>query len=495
MRVIQLELPNESVPTAKEVLWAEDVDHIHTDATDSDGHTVLEFPVPRQAVEPVLNKLREADVPVDDGYRVTLHADVAQTPNLPNLVSRFVKGNEESDYIAREELVARAEGMDPNSFTYYVMTLVGVIVATSGLLMNSPAVVVGSMVVAPQLGAALTSSVGIVVSDREMIVRGLGSQILGLSLGLVGSVIFGLFLRWTKFVTPVLDLGAISEIGGRVSPGVLSVIVAVAAGTAAVMSLASHETPSGALVGVMVSAALIPAAATAGLGVAWGLPRVALGATALLMINVVIINLTGPVVLWLIGYRPDDWVETPIQWCGSARDTVRTLPNYASSVVAVGILVIAAMGGGVAFSQQITYEQAVKSSVDTVLDDPKYDDVELTAVSVEKDYLTANGRANKVQLEINTEGEEYPDLDKALQRAIFRDTGYSTDVVVERATTTQETSKQSDQQSNSESASKSKADVDAAASLQSSIDVASDDMPDVHAGSVSIQTHVGPAGS
>lgn len=487
MRVIQLELPNEEVPTAKEVLWDEDVDHIHTDATDEDGHTVLEFPVPRQAVEPILDRLREADVSVDEGYRVTLHADVAQTPNLPNLVSRFVKSNEESDYIAREELIARAESMDPNSFTYYVMTLVGVIVATSGLLMNSPAVVVGSMVVAPQLGAALTSSVGIVVNDHEMIVRGLGSQIAGLSLGLVGSILFGLLLRWSKFVTPVLDLEAISEIGGRVSPGVLSVIVAVAAGTAAVFSLASHETPSGALVGVMVSAALIPAAASAGLGIAWGLPRVALGASALLMINVVIINLTGPIILWLIGYRPDEWYDFPIEWRGDARASVQTLSRYTSSVLAVSVLLVAATGGGVAFSQQMSYEQAVKSSVEQVLDDPRYDEVELMQVEVDKDYMSANGRENKVKLEISTSGSEYPELDRELQQEILHDTGYVTEVVVERSTTTQNSSQRSDSTAGADTWGDDR-------SQQAASDLAVDEGPDTPVRSLGGQT-VGTRGA
>ncbi len=440
MRVIQLEVPNERVEVAKRVLRREGIDYIVTDATGETGGIVLEFPIPRQAVEHVLDELRAEDVPVDEGYRVNFHADVARTPNLGSLIARFVKGNEESDYIAREELEARAHDMDPNSVTYYVMTLVGVIVATSGLLMNSPAVVVGSMVVAPQLGAALMSSVGIVVNDREMIVDGLSSQVLGLSLGLIGSILFATALRSTMLVTPVLNIAAISQIGGRASPGALSVIVAVAAGTAAVFSLASHETPSGALVGVMVSAALIPAAATAGLGIAWGLPRVALGASALLIINVVVINLTGPIVLWLLGYRPNGWRERPIAWRRNVRETVRGASQYTPSIVAVCLLVGAVAVGGIAFSQQISYEQSVKSSVDGVLDQPKYDRLELKQVDVVKDYLSMrNNRPNQVTIAIGTQGEEYPGLERVIQRRILQDTGLPVSVSVERTSTNEST--------------------------------------------------------
>lgn len=440
MRVIQIAVPSRRLEATTDVLDEEGIDYIVTDATGPEGEPIVEFPIPRQAVEHVLDELRDVGVPVDDGYRVNLHADVAQTSNLDAMVSRFVRGREENDYVAREELRARALDTNPRSVTYYVMTFVAVVVATSGLLLNSPAIVVGSMVVAPQLGAALTSSVGIVINDREMIVDGLGSQVVGLALGIVGSVAFAILLRSTMLITPVLNIGAISQIGGRVSPGVLSVVVAAAAGTAAVFSLASHDSPSGALVGVMVSAALVPAAATAGLGVAWGIPRVAFGALALLLINVVTINLTGPFVLWLLGYRPEEWTTAPIRLERSLGDTLRTVRRYAPAAVAVLLLVGTMATGGLAFSHQVTYEQSVKSSIDEVLDRPKYDQVQLKNVQVTRDLPGPSGSGqSQVTIDIGTQGKTHSNLDRTIKRQILRDTGLPVSVSVRR-TSNQSTS-------------------------------------------------------
>jgi uncharacterized membrane protein len=57
----------------------------------------------------------------------------------------------------------------------------------------------------------------------------------------------------------------------------------------------------------MVAAALIPAAATVGIGIAWNLPVVAAGAALLLVSNFAAINVVAPVVLWLLGYLPTGW--------------------------------------------------------------------------------------------------------------------------------------------------------------------------------------------
>ncbi|WP_458191164.1 DUF389 domain-containing protein [Haladaptatus sp. NG-WS-4] len=195
MRVIQIEVSDDKIDSAKRTLNDEGIDYRITDIQDKNGDNLVEFPIPRQAVEYVLDELREAGIQVDDEYRVNLHAEVAKTKNIDNIIERFVKDEKKSNYISREELIARARNSTSSSFTYYLMTLLGVIIATSGLLLNSPAVVVGSMVVAPQLGAALMASVGIVTNDREMIVNGFSEQVAGLGLGLVGATIIRIRLR------------------------------------------------------------------------------------------------------------------------------------------------------------------------------------------------------------------------------------------------------------------------------------------------------------
>jgi uncharacterized hydrophobic protein (TIGR00341 family) len=422
MRVIQLKVARHEKETVKEVLEAEDVSYVTTDATSEEGAVVvIQFPIPRQAVEHVLEELRDAGINVDGQYRVSLRADVARTESIDTLIERFVKGTADDDYIAREELESRARDMNPSVVTYYTMTLLGVVVATSGLLLNSPAVVVGSMVLAPQLGAALMASVGIVVNDREMIVRGLASQVAGLALGLLGSVAFGAVVRSTMVVTPVLDITALAQISGRTAPGPLTVAIGVAAGVAAVFGLVAHDSPSGPLVGVMVSAALIPAAATAGLGISWGRPRAAIGALVLLVVNVVSINLSGPVVLWLLGYRPEQW-----------GDGTREVAHYAPSLLAGLLLLGGLVVSGAVLSQQISYEYEVKSSVTDVLDSERYRDIELRKVSTRYVDLGLVDSPQQVVIVISqSSNRTHPELDATLQRRVANDTGVDVTVLVE----------------------------------------------------------------
>jgi uncharacterized hydrophobic protein (TIGR00271 family) len=356
---------------------------------------------------------------------VNLHADVVQTRNLDGLIERFVKGKEESDFIAREELKARARDMNPSIVTYYAMTMLAIIVATSGLLLNSPAVVVGSMVLAPQLGSALTASVGIVTNDRDMIIDGLASQITGLGLGLSGSIAFAIVLRSTLVVTPRLSIATLPQIGSRVSPGLLSILISLAAGAAAVFSLVTHDSPSGPLVGVMVSAALLPAAAVAGLGVAWGLPRVAIGATVLLGVNVVSINVIGPVLLWVLGYRPMNWND-------KSRGVFESVSHHAPALFALLLLVGGFFGAGSVLSQQINFEQDVRSSVDTVFDRGEFESLELRDISMEYvDFGLVDTPHTITVVIADSTNDTYPDLDDTLQERIATDTGLSVDVEVE----------------------------------------------------------------
>lgn len=49
-----------------------------------------------------------------------------------------------------EEIRAKAIKLNPGQRTYYAMTLLSVLVATVGRLLDAPAIVVGSMVIAPR---------------------------------------------------------------------------------------------------------------------------------------------------------------------------------------------------------------------------------------------------------------------------------------------------------------------------------------------------------
>ncbi|EMA59253.1 DUF389 domain-containing protein [Halorubrum lipolyticum] len=330
---------------------------------------LVEFPLPDQAVEHVRDRLDETGV--TGRYFVTVSAESARTERFDALEDRFITGTEEGDSISPAELRSKALSLHPDPAAYYVMTVISALVAVSGLLLDSAALVVGAMVIAPQVGSALTASVGAVMRDWSMLERGLRAQLLSLSLAIVGSAAFGVALQSIGSVSPVVHLETIAEVGERTSPGILTLAVGFVAGSAGAVGLATALPVS--IVGVMIAAALIPAAATVGIGIAWNAPSVAIGALVLLVANLVAINAAGYLTLRAFGYR-------------STGDTDFSAVRRTAIVVALVAVVVLT---GATFALQASFENDANGAVNEVLDEEAYEELEL--VRTRTDFLFVPG--------------------------------------------------------------------------------------------------------
>jgi len=418
MRVIKLLVPEEQLDTALDILDKENIDFVVTkDATEQRNRSLIEFPLPTQAVEFVLRELREAGID-DHEYTIIGSAETAKTENYHELEDRFVAGVEEDDSVAPEEIRAKALDMYRNALTYYSLTAFSAIVAAAGLMLDSPAVVVGAMVIAPQVGSALIASVGMVLDDRRMLLMGVRTQVVGFTIAIVGAIGFGFLLKAGGFVPNALDVTTVGQISKRISPGLLSVSVAFCAGAAGAFGLATALPVS--LVGVMIAAALVPAAAAVGIGIAWGLPAVAIGAFLLLAVNAVAVNLSGFLVLWYLGYRPDSWDRAEV---GAIR---RYAPTAGALVVLVGVLALAGgfVGGTVAL------ENDVNGIVTETVESDEYDQLTLVSVQTEVSTLQLLDETPTVSVVVSRpSGEQFPDLADNLATRIEEVTGEK--VVVE----------------------------------------------------------------
>jgi uncharacterized hydrophobic protein (TIGR00341 family) len=335
VRLVQVTIPAGKRDAILRALDDEGIDYVVNDETSGREYTgVAYFPLPSAAVEPVLARLREVGVD-EDGYTVVVDANTVISRQFDELRERYDE-EEDEDRIAREELTARAGDLAPSFSTYVIMTVVSALIATAGLLLDSPAVVVGSMVIAPLIGPAMATSVGTVMDDQEMFRRGVKLQLLGLVLAVVSAGAFAFFVRSVHLIPPLADVTSIPEIRERVAPDFLSLVVALGAGVAGVVSLSTGV--STALVGVMIAVALIPPAATIGIGLAWGQPLVSLGSAVLLAVNVLSINLAALVVLWYKGYQPSQWFRT---------DEAKSATASRIGVLVVAILALSAFLGGV----------------------------------------------------------------------------------------------------------------------------------------------------
>ena len=421
MRFIHALVPESARADVESALSEEGVDYVITEeASKSETRYVVHFPLPPQAVERVLDSLYE--VGLDESFIVIGNADAANTTQFGELEERFVEGTEESDTVVAEELGSKARNLNPGPLTYYTMTLLSVLVALVGLLIDSPAVVVGSMVIAPQVGAALTASVGLAFSERNMIVDGIRDQILGLGLAIIFAIVFGFAIRTAAFVPQTLDPTTIAQISSRTSPGILALAVGFAAGAAGAIGLATDLPVS--LVGVAVAAALIPAAAAIGIGIAWGYPLVAYGAFVLLVLNILSITVSGAFAFWYLGYQPTDWDPT------SPIETIRS-GSATATVIAFGVILLFTVFVGSAVVGQSAFQSDTTNAVENEIEDLDQPGLELISVRTEfadGGFIT---QTRDVTVTVRTLPGVHPDsLSEQLEERIESETGRDVTVTV-----------------------------------------------------------------
>lgn len=420
MRLVHVLVPAGRREAVLRELDAEKIDYALTPEVGREEYEVeVSFPLPATAVEPVVNRLREVGIE-EDGFTVVLTAETVVSKRFEALRRSYPPAA-----LSRPELVARAEEMAPPLGTFVVMTVVSAVVATTGLLSDSAAVIIGAMIIAPVMGPAIAASVGSVLYDRTLFRRGVRLQVLGVLLAIASALVFSLVLRGTLLVPPGLDPLAIPQVQERLTPSVLSLIIAVGAGVAAVFSLTRGV--SSVLVGAMIAVALVPPAATVGIGIAWGDPLAVLEAGTLLLVNLLAVNLVALGLLWVSGYRP---VER--EQAGTARRrTVLT-----AAVIALALLLLSSVLITVSAlsATDVRFEAALHEEIDEVLDRETYRDVRFVEAHVDVSPLrhVLFGEEIEVTVIVDTTGDPPPEgLAEDLRRTIAAEQGFEAIVIVE----------------------------------------------------------------
>ena len=412
MRLVQLTISEGDYDSILSALDERDIDYIATEETSRGEYAAVVYvPLPKQAVEPVLDDLRDAGLS-EDSYTVVVDAETVISKRFDDLQAKYEDDRVESERISRQELLVEAQSLTPTIDVYVTLTIVSAVVACAGLFLDSAAVVVGSMVIAPLIGPTLGASVGSVLSDEELFRSSLRYQLLGVVLAIVAAAVFAFVVRFTNVVPPGLDIGGVDEIDERLAPDMLSLAIALGAGVAGVVSISTGI--GVALVGVMIAAALIPPAAAAGIAIAWGDPAAATGATVLVFVNLLSVNLAGLVTLWYMGYRPENLWDV-----GSAETRVRRRAIGLVAVVAVFSVVL----GAISYDSFRTssFEDDVNDAVEAVLAEEEA--YQLLDLEVEMDESFPIQSPERVVVTVGgPSAEESPELAEALRERIAAQT-------------------------------------------------------------------------
>ncbi|WP_149798365.1 TIGR00341 family protein [Halorubrum xinjiangense] len=399
----------------------EGVDYVVTDETSGREYTaVATFPLPTAAVEPVLERLREAGID-ESTYTVIVAAETVISRRFEALEDEY---EEEADhagnYISREELQAKADDLASGLRTYVLMTVISAVIATAGLLLDSPATVVGSMVIAPLIGPAMSAAIGTVVDDEEMFRRGVRMQVIGVVVAIAAATVFAFAIRTLALVPPGIDPLALAEVSERLAPNVLVLVVAIGAGVAGIVSLMTGV--SEAIVGVMIAVALIPPAAAVGIGIAFVIPQLVVGASVIVAVNTLSINLSALVMLWYEGYRPQRWFR---------EDDARSAFVKRAATLFVAIAVLSVFLGGVTYDSYVasTTEADIRTAVNDELDAMGFG-TELIELEVEREGTLPPRNTERVVVTVGAPpGIGAEEIARALDRRI--ETTIDEDVQVE----------------------------------------------------------------
>jgi len=143
---------------------------------------------------------------------------------------------------------------------FFLMILLSVLMATFGLLIDSSAVIVGSMLIAPILYPVLGLAMGIIMSDFNLVSKSfitfLKASILGIIVSAVVTLLFSSQVN-----------GYTAEILSRTEPTLISFMIGAVAGFAAAFAIVKEKLNI-MLPGVAISVALIPPLAVVGIGLA-----------------------------------------------------------------------------------------------------------------------------------------------------------------------------------------------------------------------------------
>ena len=197
--------------------------------------------------------------------------------------------------------IAEDSGWSPR---YAFMTIMSAGIAVLGLLLSSPAVVIGAMLISPLMGPILGLGFSLALFDFKEARRSL----IALTTGSLAAVLFAaLIVLASPLKAPT------AEILARTRPNLIDLLVALFAALAGTFAIIRGRGET--IVGVAIATALMPPLAVVGYGLAtWNMPVLG-GSFALFITNLMTIALAATVMARIYGFghflsSQQSWAQT-----------------------------------------------------------------------------------------------------------------------------------------------------------------------------------------
>ncbi|MEG5137301.1 MULTISPECIES: DUF389 domain-containing protein [unclassified Microcoleus] len=153
-----------------------------------------------------------------------------------------------------------AQSVTLTDASYWIQVLFSAGIATLGLVLNSPAVIIGAMLISPLMGSILANGLALAAGDAILALRALVNLILSCGLAISFAVVLVLILPFQEMTDEIL---------ARTQPNLLDLVIALfsgAVGAVAICKEAKGVVTS--IPGVSIAVALMPPLCVVGYGIA-----------------------------------------------------------------------------------------------------------------------------------------------------------------------------------------------------------------------------------
>lgn len=215
---------------------------------------LVEFDVAREAANPVIERLQHLGLRTE-GSIAAERVDLSLSEAADRAAAEAP--GEGEDAVVWAELAQRVSDDTRLTWAFLAFLTIATQLAAVGVIVNSPILIVGAMVLGPEFGAIVAVCFGLLRRDAPLIGHALRTLAVGFAAAIAVTTACAVVARLYGWIGPA-TLFDHEEIEFIVKPDRWSFVVALLAGAAGVLSVTAGK--SSALVGVFISVTTVPAA-------------------------------------------------------------------------------------------------------------------------------------------------------------------------------------------------------------------------------------------
>ena len=256
---------------------------------------VIEADIPRETANEVVDALIALGVQEEGSIELL---PVGTWVSRPALVAEQRAPGAGSDAVVWSEVTERAYSESQLTWTFLSFMVLATLLAAIAIVTDSAILLVGAMVLGPEFVPIAALGLGLVRRRMNLFRTALRTLVVGFTVSILATSALALVGRLSGLITAA-DISPDSRPGTAFiySPDMWSLIVAVIAGAAGVLSLTSAK--SGGLVGVFISVTTIPASGNIALALVFAEWSEFWGSSLTLVVNITGMAIAGWITLLL----------------------------------------------------------------------------------------------------------------------------------------------------------------------------------------------------